>query len=141
MWGWGKAEAMKRYSAYHKHNEDHAWEYRLSLLGKKDSLKNFKPVEDICGLERASGGSVGDRLARQQDQEERNQVGNSGSGPCDRQESQDNNREDQPGPRAIWGTIHVTPRATESGRSENGEATHILRGWYWPAEITSWQHC
>ena len=78
-------------------------------------MKNFKLVEDICGLERAPGGSVGDRLAREQDQEERNQVGNSGSGPCNRQESQDGNREDQLGPRAIWGTIHVTPGATEFG--------------------------
>ena len=69
-------------------------------------MKNFKLVEDICGLERAPGGSVGDRLAREQDQEERNQVGN--SSPCNRQEIQDGNREDQLGPRAIWGTIHVT---------------------------------
>jgi len=76
-------------------------------------VKNFKLVEDICGLERAPGGSVGDRLAREQDQEERNQVGN--SGPCNRQEIQDGNREDQLGPRAIWGTIHVTPGATEFG--------------------------
>ena len=78
-------------------------------------MENFKPVEDICGLERAPSGSVGDRLAREQDPEERNQVGNSSSGPGNRQESQDSNREDQLGPRATWGTIHATPGATEFG--------------------------
>lgn len=42
----GKAEVVKRYSTDHKHLEDHACEYRLSLQGRKDSVKDFKPVRD-----------------------------------------------------------------------------------------------
>ena len=41
-----KVEAMKRHAADHKHHEDHAWEYRLSLQGKKDLVKDFKLVKD-----------------------------------------------------------------------------------------------
>lgn len=35
---------MKRYPTDHKHLEDHAWECRFSLQGKKDSGKDFEQV-------------------------------------------------------------------------------------------------
>lgn len=56
--------------------EDHAWECRLSLQGKRDSVKDFKQVRDTT-----SGGSVEDRLASEQDWKRRNQLGRCRSGP------------------------------------------------------------
>ena len=41
-----KVEAMKRHATDRQHHEDHAWEYRLSLQGKKGSVTDFKLVKD-----------------------------------------------------------------------------------------------
>lgn len=35
---------MKKYPTDHEYLEDHAWECRLSLQSKRDSVKNFKQV-------------------------------------------------------------------------------------------------
>lgn len=53
---------MKRYPMDHACPEDRAWECRLSLQGKRDSVKDFKQVRDTT-----SGGCVEDKLASEQD--------------------------------------------------------------------------
>lgn len=112
---------MKRYPTDHKHLEDHAWECRFSLQGKKDSGKDFEQVRKhhcyVWLRKSPPGWQCGGQAGERARPGARKQLGSCGSGPGKRQGNP--GQQWRGGARSqshLGDRISMTPGATEFGK-------------------------